>query len=92
MRSGSPMHYDRALDPLIAFGNCRARFKAESQLSVRKLLYGRPGLRHTPALNLSHYDLRNRCCCRHARRQRTACDWRGRQRDAPSREWPPGLE
>jgi hypothetical protein len=58
MRSGSPMHYDRALDPLIAFGNCGARFKAESQLSVRKLLYGRPGLRHTPALNLSHYDLR----------------------------------
>jgi hypothetical protein len=37
------MHYDQALDPLMAFGNCRAQFKAESQLSVRKLLYGRPG-------------------------------------------------
>jgi hypothetical protein len=38
----------------MAFGNCRAQFKAKSQLSVRKLLYGRRGLSHTPALSLSH--------------------------------------
>jgi hypothetical protein len=31
------------LDPLMAFGNCRAHFKEKSQLSVRKLLYGRRG-------------------------------------------------
>jgi hypothetical protein len=50
---GSPLRCDQALDPLIAFGNCRAQFKAKSQLSVRKLLYGCLGLSPNPAL-LSH--------------------------------------
>jgi hypothetical protein len=27
---GSPIRCDQALDPLIAFGNCRAQFKAKS--------------------------------------------------------------
>ncbi len=36
--------------PLKAFGNWRAKFKAEPQLPVRKLLYRRRGLSHT----LSH--------------------------------------
>jgi hypothetical protein len=36
--------------PLKAFGNWRAKFKAEPQLPTRKLLYRRGGLSHT----LSH--------------------------------------
>lgn len=44
--------------PLKAFGNWRARFKAEPQLPVRKLLYRRAGLSHrlshSPSHSLSH--------------------------------------
>ncbi len=44
--------------PLKAFGNWRAKFKAEPQLPVRKLLYRRSGLSHTlshsPSHTLSH--------------------------------------
>jgi len=40
--------------PLKAFGNWRAKFKAEPQPPVRKLLYRRRGLVHT----LSHSGLR----------------------------------
>jgi len=40
--------------PLKAFGNWRARFKAEPQTPVRKLLYRRRGLSHTLSHSLSH--------------------------------------
>lgn len=44
--------------PLKAFGNWRAKFKAEPQPPVRKLLYRRGGLSHrlshTPSHSLSH--------------------------------------
>src|SRR5258707_6049470 len=40
--------------PLKAFGNWRAKFKAEPQLPAPKLLYPRPGLSHTPSHKLSH--------------------------------------
>src|SRR5258708_21624123 len=40
--------------PLKAFGNWRAKFKAEPQLPVRQLLYRRPGLNHTLSHRLSH--------------------------------------
>jgi transposase len=40
--------------PLKAFGNWRARFKAEPQPAVRKLLYRRGGLSHTLRHSLSH--------------------------------------
>ncbi len=40
--------------PLKAFGNWRARFKAEPQLAVRKLLYRRHGLSHTFGHSVSH--------------------------------------
>ena len=40
--------------PLKAFGNWRARFKAEQQPPVRKLLYRRRGLSHTLSHSLSH--------------------------------------
>jgi len=74
---GSPVRCDQALDPLIAFVNCRAQFKAKSQLSVRKLLYGCLGLSHNPAL-LSHMTCGSRWCRWHAGRRRTACPARFR--------------
>ena len=40
--------------PLKAFGNWRARFKAEPQPPERKLLYRRRGLSHTLSHSLSH--------------------------------------
>jgi len=40
--------------PLKAFGNWRAKFKAEPQPSTRKLLYRRRGLSHTLSHSLSH--------------------------------------
>lgn len=40
--------------PLKAFGNWRARFKAEPQPPVRKVLYRRGGLSHTLSHSLSH--------------------------------------
>jgi len=40
--------------PLKAFGNWRAKFKAEPQPSVRKLLYRRRGLSHTLSHSVSH--------------------------------------
>ena len=40
--------------PLKAFGNWRAKFKAEPQLPPRKLLYRRGGLSHTLSHSLSH--------------------------------------
>ena len=40
--------------PLKAFGNWRAKFKAEPQASARKLLYRRGGLSHTLSHSLSH--------------------------------------
>ena len=40
--------------PLKAFGNWRARFKAEPQPPVRKLLYRRRGLSHTLSHSVSH--------------------------------------
>jgi hypothetical protein len=40
--------------PLKAFGNWRARFKAEPQPPVRKLLYGRRDLSHTLSHSVSH--------------------------------------
>jgi hypothetical protein len=40
--------------PLKAFGNWRAKFKAEPQLPVRKLLYRRRGLSHRLSHSLSH--------------------------------------
>jgi hypothetical protein len=40
--------------PLKAFGNWRARFKAEPQPPVRKLLYRRGGLSHGLSHTLSH--------------------------------------
>ena len=40
--------------PLKAFGNWRARFKAEPQPSERKLLYRRGGASHTLSHSLSH--------------------------------------
>jgi len=40
--------------PLKAFGNWRARFKAEPLPPVRKLLYRRRGLSHTLSHSLSH--------------------------------------
>jgi hypothetical protein len=40
--------------PLKAFGNWRAKFKAEPQLPTRKLLYRRGGLSHTLSHSLSH--------------------------------------
>ena len=39
---------------LKAFGNWRAKFKAEPQPSVRKLLYRRGGVSHTLSHSLSH--------------------------------------
>lgn len=40
--------------PLKAFGNWRAKFKAEPQAPERKLLYRRGGLSHTLSHSLSH--------------------------------------
>ena len=40
--------------PLKAFGNWRARFKAEPQTPARKVLYRRGGLSHTLSHALSH--------------------------------------
>jgi hypothetical protein len=40
--------------PLKAFGNWRARFKAEPQPPVRKLLYRRRGLSHSVSHSVSH--------------------------------------
>ena len=40
--------------PLKAFGNWRAKFKAEPQPPARKLLYRRGGLSHTGSPSLSH--------------------------------------
>jgi Transposase len=40
--------------PLKAFGNWRARFKAEPEVPARKLLYRRGGLSHTLSHTLSH--------------------------------------
>jgi hypothetical protein len=40
--------------PLKAFGNWRAKFKAEPQPSERRLLYRRRGLSHTLSHGLSH--------------------------------------
>ena len=40
--------------PLKAFGNWRAKFKAEPQLQARKLLYRRGGLSHPLSHSLSH--------------------------------------
>src|SRR5262250_2016265 len=40
--------------PLKAFGNWRAKFKAEPQPPTRKLLYRRGGLSHTLSHSLSH--------------------------------------
>ena len=40
--------------PLKAFGNWRAKFRAEPQPPVRKLLYRRRGLSHTLSHSLSH--------------------------------------
>ncbi len=40
--------------PLKAFGNCRAKFKAEPQPPARKLLYRRGGLSHILSHSLSH--------------------------------------
>src|SRR5437588_12723152 len=40
--------------PLKAFGNWRAKFKAEPQLPERKLLYRRGGLSHTLSHSPSH--------------------------------------
>ena len=40
--------------PLKAFGNWRAKFKAEPQRPVRKLLYRRGGLSHSLSHGLSH--------------------------------------
>ena len=40
--------------PLKAFGNWRAKFKAELQPLLRKLLYRRGGLSHTLSHSLSH--------------------------------------
>ena len=37
-----------------AFGNWRAKFKAEPQPAARKLLYRRGGASHTPSHGLSH--------------------------------------
>jgi hypothetical protein len=44
--------------PLKAFGNWRAKFKAEPQTPARKVLYRRGGLSHTLSHSLSHmtYD------------------------------------
>ena len=40
--------------PLKAFGNWRAKFKAEPQPAPRKLLYRRDGVSHAPSHSLSH--------------------------------------
>lgn len=40
--------------PLKAFGNWRAKFKAEPQLPAPKLLYRRRGVSHTLSHRLSH--------------------------------------
>src|SRR6202171_2975356 len=40
--------------PLKAFGNWRAKFKAEPQLPAAKLLYRRRGVSHTLSHRLSH--------------------------------------
>ena len=40
--------------PLKAFGNWRAKFKAEPQLQARKLLYRRGGLSHSLSHSVSH--------------------------------------
>jgi len=40
--------------PLKAFGNWRAKFKAEPQMPARKVLYRRGGLSHTLSHGLSH--------------------------------------
>jgi hypothetical protein len=42
---------------LKAFGNWRAKFKAEPQRPVRKLLYRRGGLSHALSHSLSHLSL-----------------------------------
>src|SRR5258707_6647415 len=39
--------------PLKAFGNWRAKFKAEPQLPERKLLYRRGGVKHNPFFSLN---------------------------------------
>ncbi len=44
--------------PLKAFGHWRAKFKAEPQLPVRKLLYRRRGLSHTLSHSVSHMTYR----------------------------------
>jgi hypothetical protein len=47
--------------PLKAFGNWRAKFKAEPQLPARKMLHRRRGLSHALSHGLSHglsHDLR----------------------------------
>ena len=47
--------------PLKAFGNWRAKFKAEPQLPARQVLYRRGGLSHALSHGLSHrlsHDLR----------------------------------
>jgi hypothetical protein len=47
--------------PLKAFGNWRAKFKAEPQMPARKVLYRRRGLNHALSHGLSHalsHDLR----------------------------------
>jgi hypothetical protein len=43
--------------PLKAFGNWRAKFKAEPQLPAPKLLYRRRGLSHTLSHRLMHPDI-----------------------------------
>jgi hypothetical protein len=59
--------------PLKAFGNWRAKFKAEPQPPVRKLLYRRRGLSHTLSHSVSHSLSHMTCgyaarsCRRHAR-------------------------
>jgi hypothetical protein len=55
--------------PLKAFGNWRAKFKAEPQLPAPKLLYRRRGLSHTLSHRLSHLtnDIQARSCPRPAR-------------------------
>jgi hypothetical protein len=44
--------------PLKAFGNWRAKIKAEPQPPIRKLLYRRRGLSHTLSHSLSHMTCR----------------------------------
>ena len=56
--------------PLKAFGNWRAKFKAEPQLPARKVLYRRSGLSHALSHGLSHglsHDLPGRAPSSHPR-------------------------